>query len=79
MTRCKTCGAAVIWCATTKGKAMPVDAAATADGNLRLIRDASGAITAHVVAMPPDPSDTGPRHVSHFSTCPNAGQHRRTR
>lgn len=29
--------------------------------------------------LPEDQELEQPRHVSHFSTCPNAGQHRRSR
>lgn len=68
-TRCSSCGAPVTWCRTEKGKAMPVDPTPTERGNLIV------AGTACRVATLFDPP--GERFTSHFSSCPNAAQHRK--
>lgn len=46
---CRSCGAAIIWCLTAKGKRMPVDVS----------------------------YEEGPT-TSHFATCPDAGQWRKS-
>lgn len=66
--RCRSCGAPIIWASTERGKAMPVDAQTTLDGNLVL--DAGIArVVGHGAGQ----------YVSHFATCANAAQHRRRR
>ena len=60
---CSTCGAAILWVRTEGGKAMPLDA----EPQKRVVLGARTGL-AHVL-------DT---YVSHFSTCPQAAQHRRT-
>ncbi len=67
---CKSCGAPVIWCVTTTGKKMPVDARESSRGNLTLERQPDGELLARYV----EPG-TG-THTSHFATCPHAAQHR---
>lgn len=69
MTRCTSCGAAIMWCTTLNGKAMPVDLAPVEDGNL---------VVARMVARPATIFDPpGDRYVSHFATCPTASEHRK--
>lgn len=75
---CGSCGAAVVWCETSKGKRMPVDAEPYDGGNVEIV-EVRGAAPLAVVH-----GDTGmatldgsPRYRSHFATCPNADQHRR--
>lgn len=69
MKTCRSCGAEIIWTETMNGKKMPVDAKPVQ--GFVLVRDEL------------DPSST-PRaipekiHLSHFATCPNADQHRRS-
>lgn len=73
MSRCRSCGAAVLWCrAAASGKQMPVDLEPAEDGNLSLSVDLFGARIAVV-----DPYAPMPRHKSHFATCPQADQWRR--
>ncbi len=57
---CSSCGAAIVWFNTPKGKKMPVDASSTRPND-----------AAHQLDLK--------RHVSHFSTCPNADRHRKAR
>lgn len=64
---CKSCGAAVRWMMTPKGKAIPLDPQPRDDGNLVII----GSLAWKSDGTP------GPRYVSHFATCPYADQHRK--
>lgn len=74
MSTCSTCGAPITWARTEKGdKSIPLDPAPAANGNLVL---GDGGVRAHLPLF--DPPDI-PRYVSHFATCPDADQHRRTR
>jgi len=68
--RCRSCGAAIIWCETGHGKKMPVDARTTEAGNLVLEGQEPTAVYV-------DPG-TG-THTSHFATCPHADKHRKAR
>lgn len=70
MATCRSCGRPVVWSQTEAGKYIPLDPEPVYDGNVVL--EAHGAL-ARVVA----PRRDVKRHISHFVTCPNAGQHRR--
>lgn len=69
--RCSSCQAPIVWAITDSGRRMPVDAQPHEDGTVVLTYETS------FVAARVDPTYTGPKHLSHFATCPNAGQHRR--
>lgn len=84
MSRCKSCGAEIIWAATSQGKAMPVDAEPNPDGNV-LVTKRSGMVPLATV-MGRDKAgdmaelladDLSSAHTSHFATCPHAAAHRR--
>ena len=64
---CKSCGARIEWAMTAKGSRIPLDPGSHPDGNINLGPDG----VAHIVG-----TGNGVR-ISHFATCPNAGQHRR--
>lgn len=69
---CRSCGQPIVWATNFKtGKRMPLDPDWTFEG-VRFTIDAAGG--AHVVA---DPNTSGLR--SHFSSCPNADEHRKPR
>lgn len=79
--RCSSCGAEIIWCTTTTGKKMPVDAETSADGNVLVTTD----LTARVLSrkeiervFTPEERAQELRH-SHFTTCKFAARHRRPR
>lgn len=78
MSVCRSCGAPVRWVtvASTVGtwpyKAMPVDAEAVEGGNVEVA--ANGLAIVH---GQPELDPQGPRYVSHFATCPQAGEWRR--
>lgn len=71
-TRCP-CGAVIVWAKTEAGRTMPVDVKATHKGNLRLVLE--GDELRAYVAKPHD--EPGKRFLSHFVTCPDAGNYRR--
>ena len=66
MSKCSSCGAEIIWAKTPAGKNMPLDA----KPETRWIAEGGGGqeSTCRPVQV----------RVSHFSTCPNADQHRRS-
>jgi len=82
---CSSCGAAIEWTITEKGKRMPVDAVPTPDGNLTLsMRGGPGVAIylkpeqkAELVAQAKYRGVSALFFVSHFATCKFAAQHRR--
>lgn len=62
MSLCSSCGAEILWVTMPSGKSMPVDI-----------------IPTMVVVLSSDNKRGTMRrgHISHFATCPNAGQHRK--
>jgi len=79
MSVCRSCHAPVLWVVTQAGKRMPLDAAPTDAGNVIRYGDAARVLTADEVAARRSPRhvDPGPLYVSHFTSCPNAAQHRK--
>lgn len=73
MSACSTCGAPIWWAVTEAGKGIPIDAEPRPDGNMVL---GDKGMRPH---LPLFDDDAMPRYVSHFATCPQADQHRRTR
>lgn len=69
-TLCRTCGTAIVWGVTAGGKRMPLDALPR-DGGKWLVND-QGRIVAR-------PQTLSLGHDSHFATCQQAAQHRRSR
>ena len=78
MSACRSCGASIMWCATPSGKSMPVDAEPSDRGNMVV---ENGRVTAVVAsdAVEEMRSHGYKLHTSHFATCSNAKQHRRSR
>lgn len=76
LSHCRSCDAPIIWTVTQNGKKMPVDADA---------RPATRGFTLEEDDDPNEPPTAvfvngtarAPLHQSHFSTCPDADQHRR--
>lgn len=69
--RCRYCGAPIIWCLTTKGRRMPLDAVATRDGTVHL-DPTTGRCQVVGIGSPEQQ-----RYTSHFVTCPTAGKARK--
>lgn len=71
MSRCRSCGAPILWATTLNSRSIPLDVDPVAEiprGAFRLVGTQSP--TAEGV-------DAGPVYVSHFATCPNADDHRK--
>ena len=80
MSRCRSCGAEILWIKMKSGKAMPVNAQAvpywerpgaagkvvTSAGEVVSCEFTGEARTVHTMG-----------YISHFSTCPNANKHRK--
>ncbi len=72
MSTCRSCGAAIIWARTHAGKLMPLDATATPLGTFELQEEDGRCLFVGSDAP-------GDKYLSHFSTCPNAKQHRKAK
>lgn len=77
VSRCRSCGAEIIWIKTQTGKSMPVDSeriyyTPKTNGLLKLVTP-----DGRVISAEPDPSSTVWAYVSHFATCPYADRHRK--
>jgi hypothetical protein len=79
---CESCAAPIVWAITVAGKLIPLDVEPSAGGNLR--KTGKNRTTKHgsapEVEVAPQMSlwdgGDGARYVTHFATCPNAGEHR---
>ena len=80
MSRCRSCGAEILWVRTERGNKMPLDAKPVpGDGrNLFVLRDRNSPEGPLAIAAWGLNPYEDPHYVSHFATCPNAAQHRRT-
>lgn len=69
---CSSCGAAIVWAVTERGRRMPLDAGPVAEPvGFILRREHEGATGLR--AIPAQPV-----YRSHFASCPDADRHRRT-
>lgn len=79
MSFCRSCGAEIKWIKMTSGKNMPVDATKHIikkdDGGKDVLVTEGGEIVRGTLTDAQHGNCTG--YISHFSTCPNASQHRR--
>lgn len=79
MSKCKACGADIIWIKTPNGKAMPCDSQkvyfknTTPYGSLRLVLP-DGRLASGEWDLESDQYG----YVSHFATCPSADKFRRS-
>lgn len=72
--QCKSCYARIIWARTDKGVATPVDEKPVAGAHFVLeVEDPRDAPVVRKVTN----GKPGPRYQTHWSTCPNADDHRR--
>lgn len=83
MSTCRSCGAKIIWAKMPSGKLCPFDPEPSRVGT-HTITDgvASPCAKALIMVSMADPAKefTSPLvYLSHFATCPNAGQHRKKR
>ena len=79
MSYCRSCGAEIRWIKMRSGKSMPVDAAKRTikkDGGREVLVTEDGELIRGTFASLEEGAN-GVGYISHFSTCPNANQHRR--
>jgi hypothetical protein len=69
MSKCRSCGAEVIWKQTDSGTFMPIDPKPHPKGNLVVTGNDRVKVITHG-------SPSSPRYISHFVSCPNAAAHR---
>lgn len=76
MSSCRSCGGEIRWAKTAHGRNMPLDADPAPDDVHAgfVLRD--GGKLALSVTRDMTPGET--LYLSHFATCPNADQHRRS-
>ena len=79
MSKCRSCGAPIIWITTKAGKAMPCDAepiffdlADMSDKDTKAFVKENGVIAIGIEN--PEGQEVG--HISHFATCPQADRWR---
>jgi hypothetical protein len=82
MTTCRSCGAAIFWAKTVRGRAMPVDALPCDDGNIVITLKGEGyreeARAMYLTREQLEPGAvTAKRYKSHHATCPHAAQWRK--
>ena len=84
--KCRSCGADILWTKWERsGKSMPVDAVPDmrppdrGGGNLVLTLRGGEHGELLVEKAPADVDPKRNRYTSHFATCPEAGEHRRSR
>lgn len=77
---CKSCKALIVWAETIHGKAIPIDAGAVPSGNIGLEQpnDPREPPIAHVAPNIPADKCSQIRFVSHFVTCPQSREWRKT-
>jgi hypothetical protein len=76
--RCRSCGERILWAETVKGRRIPIDVQPAHDGNIRLEPQGQHAPPLAIVLTGQIENNTQ-RWRSHFASCPNAAQHRRTK
>lgn len=72
MSTCSSCGAQILWIRTLSGRPMPVDATPVQV----MVHLGQGERDERGDMVPLYSSKRG--YISHFATCPNASQHRKT-
>ena len=79
--KCKSCGAEILWIKMGSGKMMPVDAKPISYSEVFLpgTKDTLTLVTEKgtLVSTVFDPGGDNIGYTSHFATCPNANQHRK--
>jgi hypothetical protein len=80
MGRCKSCAAPITWAKTRTGKSIPLDRDPVPHGNITIIDHAGDTPIVSVGQLELGEVEHSTfRYQSHFSTCPDAGAHRRRR
>ena len=80
MSKCRSCGAEIVWIKMASGKKMPCDASpvtywAKMGGTEKIVTPNGEVVSCELQGDHADATGIG--YISHFSTCPNAAKHRR--
>lgn len=75
---CSTCKAEIIWTLTVNWKRNPVDAVPVPTGNMILVEQPDGKVLARVLS-PDELAKHAERYQSHFASCRQAAEHRKSR
>ncbi len=75
--KCTACHAPIVWATTSTGKAMPVDAEPTENGNLFLMPTVDRRWLAIVLGKVDGATAPRERYTSHFATCTEAARFRK--
>lgn len=70
MSTCRSCGAEIVWAKTEHGRTIPLDA----KPERRFVLNAGEGISFDSTTI----ARSVPTFGSHFATCPNADEHRKT-
>ena len=76
-TKCKSCGADIMWCRTMGGKSMPVDTKPDADGSNVFVVDGLAKVLSSTQLEQARTMKGVTLFTSHFVTCPEAGKWRK--
>lgn len=76
--KCRSCGASIMWVKTSRGKNMPIDYDKDLEHEFTSVPGDRGPVkeAGRDRQGPTKPSWDPDRMTSHFETCPNAGDHR---
>lgn len=70
--RCRACGASILWAETLNGRRMPLDPEPREDGNVMVVDGIATVLPGDVERIPP-------LYVSHFVTCSDASRFRKSK
>lgn len=73
---CGSCGAPIVWFTTAAGRPMPLNPEPAEDGNIEL-NSATACNVLGKKALAEARVEGVKLYKTHFSSCPNAGQHRK--
>lgn len=80
VTRCKSCGAEIVFIGTGEGKSIPCNAEAlpywqTKGGGQKIVTPNGEVLSAELEGLPG--TATGLGYITHFATCPDAEKYRK--
>ena len=80
MSRCRSCGAPMLWSLTERGRRMPLDPDPYTGDDPRglFVLRTDGERAPLAIAVPPDAFPGEPLYRSHFTTCPQHDEWRRS-
>ncbi len=73
--RCRSCSAPILWARTEYGNLIPLDADPIPDGNIAFVDGVCKVVRRGELF---EPVYEGPYFKTHYATCPQAHEHRRS-